>query len=77
MVLEPLEFSECIADTPWFRQNLYKHEIALEGTYKSIKNIEVHLRKVISCSESKFPMYQFSHFSLIIIHNILFAFIEV
>ncbi|KAK6742410.1 hypothetical protein RB195_009965 [Necator americanus] len=50
MVLKPLEFSECIADTPWFRQNLHEHEVALEDAYKSIKNIETQCRELISCT---------------------------
>uniref|UniRef100_A0A0K0CUC1 PH domain-containing protein n=1 Tax=Angiostrongylus cantonensis TaxID=6313 RepID=A0A0K0CUC1_ANGCA len=50
MVLKPLEFSECIADTPWFRQNLHEHEVVLEDAYKSIKNIETQCRELISCT---------------------------
>uniref|UniRef100_A0A7I4YAZ0 Rho GTPase-activating protein 26 n=2 Tax=Strongyloidea TaxID=27829 RepID=A0A7I4YAZ0_HAECO len=50
MVLKPLEFSECLADTPWFRQNLHEHEVALEDAYKSIKNIETQCRELISCT---------------------------
>ncbi|PIO64784.1 hypothetical protein TELCIR_13574, partial [Teladorsagia circumcincta] len=50
MVLKPLEFSECLADTPWFRQNLHEHENALEDAYKSIKNIETQCRELISCT---------------------------
>ncbi|KIH57134.1 hypothetical protein ANCDUO_12676 [Ancylostoma duodenale] len=52
MVLKPLEFSECIADTPWFRQNLHEHEVALEDAYKSIKNIETQCRELISCTRN-------------------------
>ncbi|VDP14303.1 unnamed protein product [Heligmosomoides polygyrus] len=52
MVLKPLEFSECLADTPWFRQNLHEHEVALEDAYKSIKNIETQCRELISCTRT-------------------------
>lgn len=64
MVLKPLEFSECIADTPWFRQNLHEHEVALEDAYKSIKNIETQCRELISCTRSKssFFIYSLFHF---------------
>lgn len=62
MVLKPLEFSECLADTPWFRQNLHEHEVALEDAYKSIKNIETQCRELISCTRSSF---QTAHFSLV------------
>ena len=37
MVLKPLEFSECISDSPWFRHNLHQHECSLEKAYKQIK----------------------------------------
>ncbi|KAI1729033.1 BAR domain of APPL family domain-containing protein [Ditylenchus destructor] len=48
MVLKPLEFSDCLADSPWFRQNLHSHENALEETSKKIKTIEQQCRKIIS-----------------------------
>uniref|UniRef100_A0A1I7XJQ0 Rho GTPase-activating protein 26 n=1 Tax=Heterorhabditis bacteriophora TaxID=37862 RepID=A0A1I7XJQ0_HETBA len=50
MVLKPLEFSDCISDSPWFRQNLHEHENALDDAYKSIKNIETQCRELISCT---------------------------
>ncbi|PAV81995.1 hypothetical protein WR25_00632 [Diploscapter pachys] len=50
MVLKPLEFSDCISDSPWFRQNLHEHEMALEEAYKNSKNIEVQIRKLIQCT---------------------------
>jgi ElaB/YqjD/DUF883 family membrane-anchored ribosome-binding protein len=49
MVLKPLEFSDALSDSPWFRQNLHEHEQALDETAKSIKLIGDHCRKLISC----------------------------
>uniref|UniRef100_A0A915M366 BAR domain-containing protein n=1 Tax=Meloidogyne javanica TaxID=6303 RepID=A0A915M366_MELJA len=50
MQLKPLEFSECLTDSPFFRQNLHKHEIALEQTSKKIKDVEQQCRKILSYS---------------------------
>ncbi|CAI4230683.1 unnamed protein product [Auanema sp. JU1783] len=50
MGLKPLEFSDCISDSPWFRQNLYEHEMALDEAYKSMKNIEHQCRELITCT---------------------------
>jgi hypothetical protein len=49
--LKPLEFSDCLADTPWFRHNLHGHENLLENTSKSIKNVESQCRKLITCTK--------------------------
>ncbi|CAJ0598328.1 unnamed protein product [Cylicocyclus nassatus] len=51
MVLEPIEFSECYGDTPWFRQSLYQHEVALDNTMKNMKNIESQCRKLIASTK--------------------------
>ncbi|GMT19098.1 hypothetical protein PFISCL1PPCAC_10395, partial [Pristionchus fissidentatus] len=51
MVLKPLEFSDCISDSPWFRQNLHDHETALEDAYKNIKLIEAQCRELINCNK--------------------------
>ncbi|CAJ0941899.1 unnamed protein product, partial [Mesorhabditis belari] len=51
MVLKALEFSDCISDSPWFRQNLREHELALDEAYKNIKNIENQARELISCTK--------------------------
>uniref|UniRef100_A0A1I7ZTU1 BAR domain-containing protein n=1 Tax=Steinernema glaseri TaxID=37863 RepID=A0A1I7ZTU1_9BILA len=53
MVLKPLEYSECLSDSPWFRQNLHEHENVLEDTYKNIKNIEAQCRELIQCTKSE------------------------
>ena len=37
MGLEPLEFAECLTDSPSFREKLHDHEKELERTSKAIK----------------------------------------
>lgn len=37
MGLEPLEFAECLTDSPFFREKLHDHEKELEKTSKAIK----------------------------------------
>lgn len=54
MVLRPLEFADCLSDSPWFRQNLREHENVLEDAHKNIKNIEIQCRELIQCTKSKF-----------------------
>lgn len=58
MGLKPLEFSDCISDSPWFRQNLREHEVALDEAYKNIKRIETQCRDLIICNKRKFPSEQ-------------------
>lgn len=53
MVLKPLEFSDCLTDNPWFRQNLAEHEAALEKSYKTIKLLEHQCREMITAAHSK------------------------
>jgi len=49
MGLLPLEFSDCLLDSPYFRENLRAHEKQLDQTASEIKgiisNIEVRRRR--------------------------------
>ncbi|KRZ92716.1 Rho GTPase-activating protein 10 [Trichinella sp. T8] len=51
MVLKPLEFADCVTDSPWFRANLREHELALERSYKSIKLLESQSKELISAGQ--------------------------
>lgn len=51
MVLRALEFSDSISDSPWFRQNLHDHEVALEDAFKNIKLIENQCKELIACTK--------------------------
>ncbi|KAL8207136.1 UNVERIFIED_CONTAM: hypothetical protein K2H54_045865, partial [Gekko kuhli] len=39
MGLQPLEFSDCYLDSPWFRERIRAHEAELEKTNKFIKEL--------------------------------------
>ncbi|XP_062513890.1 rho GTPase-activating protein 26-like [Corticium candelabrum] len=39
MVLRPLEFTDCLHDSPFFRENLQAHEKELENTSEAIKGL--------------------------------------
>ncbi|KAG8518398.1 Rho GTPase-activating protein 10 [Galemys pyrenaicus] len=39
MGLQPLEFSDCYLDSPWFRERVRAHEAELERTNKFIKEL--------------------------------------
>ncbi|EFO97530.1 hypothetical protein CRE_08566 [Caenorhabditis remanei] len=51
MVLRALEFSDSISDSPWFRQNLHDHEVALDDAFKNIKLIENQCKDLIACTK--------------------------
>lgn len=60
MVLKPLEFSDCLTDNPWFRQNLAEHEAALEKAYKTIKLLEHQCREMVNAAHSKLAYFVFN-----------------
>ena len=54
MVLQPLEFSECFADSPQFRDKLHSHEKELERTSKSIKVLIKECTELLTAENRKF-----------------------
>ncbi|KAK2172364.1 hypothetical protein NP493_969g00020 [Ridgeia piscesae] len=52
MVLQTLEFSECIIDSPYFRQKLHGHEKELEKTSKWIKGLIGECKDILSAAKS-------------------------
>lgn len=54
--LPPLEFTDCLADSPFFRDNLHIHEKELERTSHQIKRLEKEVKDLISAAKSKFPV---------------------
>lgn len=52
--LPPLEFTECIGDSPYFRENLHKHERELEKTNQQIKRIIKEVKDVLSSAKRKY-----------------------
>ncbi|XP_013413273.1 rho GTPase-activating protein 26 isoform X2 [Lingula anatina] len=52
MGLQPLEFSDCLTDSPYFRDNLHSHEKELERTSKSIKNLVQECKEVLTATRN-------------------------
>ncbi|XP_019871131.1 rho GTPase-activating protein Graf isoform X2 [Aethina tumida] len=50
VVLPPLEFTECLSDSPDFRENLHKHERELEKTNQHIKRIIKEVKDLIQAA---------------------------
>lgn len=51
--LPPLEFTECISDSPNFRENLHKHEKELENTNQQIKKLIKEVKELMEAAKSK------------------------
>lgn len=50
MGLEPLEFSDCLTDSPIFRTKLHEHEKELERTSKAIKTLIADGKELLNAS---------------------------
>lgn len=48
--LPPLEFTECITDSPFFRENLHKHERELENTSQQIKRLIKEVKDLLQAA---------------------------
>lgn len=53
MGLQPLEFSECYLDSPWFRERIRAHEAELEKTNKFIKELIKDGKSLIAATKSE------------------------
>lgn len=51
--LEPLEFTDCLLDSPEFRENLSRHEKELDKTSHQIKRIIKEVKDLLSAAQSK------------------------
>ncbi|XP_047515535.1 rho GTPase-activating protein Graf [Pieris napi] len=49
--LQPLEFTECLADSPHFRENLQRHEKELERTSHQIKRLIKEVKDVVQAAK--------------------------
>jgi len=58
MVLQPLEFSDCYTDSPWFRQSIKEHEDALTRTSNAIKEICKESKLLIKSTEAFANQYK-------------------
>lgn len=57
--LQALEFTDCLLDSPDFRENLNKHEKELEKTSAQIKRIIKEVKDLLAAAKS---MYSYLHF---------------
>ena len=53
MGLQPLEFSECLTDSPYFREKLHTHEKELVKTSKAIKVLISQCKDLLQAATSK------------------------
>lgn len=54
--LPPLEFTECMTDSPYFRENLHKHEKELENTSQQIKRLIKEVKDLIGAAKREFTL---------------------
>lgn len=54
MGLRPLEFDECLLDSPYFRDNLYEHEKELDETNNDIKKLIRECKNLLTALEGEF-----------------------
>lgn len=52
MGLQPLEFADCLTDSPYFREKLHEHEKELERTSKSIKCLIICGKELINAARN-------------------------
>ena len=51
--LAPLEFADCLLDTPDFRENLNRHEKELDKTSQQIKRIIKEIKELLGAAKSE------------------------
>ena len=54
MGLQPLEFSDCLTDSPYFREKLHTHEKEIERTSKSIKALISECKDVLNATRGQY-----------------------
>ena len=60
MGLMPLEFSDCLSDSPYFRDILHQHEKELERASKQIKSLVTECKELINAAKSKWSRWRSS-----------------
>ena len=59
MGLKPLEFSEALLDSPYFRENIHEHERELDRTNDAIKSLIRECKSLIKATERKYNVFLF------------------
>ncbi|XP_028513351.1 rho GTPase-activating protein 26 [Exaiptasia diaphana] len=52
MGLKPLEFADCLLDSPYFRENIHDHERELEQTNEAIKGLIKECKALLKATEN-------------------------
>ncbi|KAH7970061.1 hypothetical protein HPB52_023950 [Rhipicephalus sanguineus] len=52
MGLLPLEFTDCLTDSPYFRENLHAHENELDRTSQAIKGIIKEVKDLLNAART-------------------------
>ena len=64
MPLLPLEFVDCLSDSPYFRENLHAHEKELESTSSQIKVLIKQVNQLLEAAKGRLihllPMFTYS-----------------
>ncbi len=60
--LQPLEFTDCLLDSPEFRENLYRHEKELEKTNQQIKRIVKEVKDLLGAAKGESGIFHYSGF---------------
>lgn len=68
--LSPLEFADCLLDSPDFRENLNRHEKELEKTSQQIKRIIKEIKELMQAAKSKkYVVSSSSYYLNILVHS--------
>lgn len=60
--LKPLEFTDCLTDSPYFRENLHYHERELEKTSQQIKRLVKEVKDLLLATKSELTAVPFRLF---------------
>lgn len=52
--LLPLEFTDCLTDSPYFRDNLHAHEKELDKTSQQIKRLIKEVKDLLTAAKRKY-----------------------
>ncbi|XP_023221310.1 rho GTPase-activating protein 26-like [Centruroides sculpturatus] len=52
MGLQPLEFTECLTDSPYFREKLHAHEKELDKTSQAIKGLIREVKELLGAAKN-------------------------
>jgi hypothetical protein len=58
MGLLPIEFTDCLTDSPYFRENLHAHERVLDQTASQIKQLIREVKELVTAARSKLEYTQ-------------------